>query len=142
MRPTRDQALMSTAFVWANRSTCSRRNVGAVVSRAGRILVQGYNGAPRGVDHCRHDDDNPCTISVHAEANAIAFAAREGVSLLGTELHTTDEPCLNCAMLTLNAGISRVVYYHNYRLHQGLELLASSGIEIMRFNSPDDKITP
>lgn len=104
--------------------------------------MQGYNGAPRGIEHCNHvGDNNPCTVSVHAEANAIAFAAREGVSLLGTELHTTDEPCLNCAMLILNSGITRVIYYSPYRLHDGLDLLTSSGIELVQFVYSSDSIT-
>lgn len=158
-RPSRDALLMRTARIWSERSTCSRAQVGCVVSRGGRILVQGYNGAPAGLRHCQHNCECgfsdpiyqppeahhktcpfiiPCSISVHAEANAIAFAAKHGISLDDAELHTTRVPCTACAMLLINAGIAKVTYRETHRDMNGLALLREVLIEVAR----DDRITP
>ena len=139
-RPTRDVVLMQTAKAFAKRSTCSRAHVGAVFSRDGRILATGYNGAPAGMPHCTHrlpsvqviGEDTPvdrgCEISVHAEANGIAWAARNGVGLEHCEVHTTLAPCVACAMLLVNAGAFRVVYLVPYRDARGRNLLEQAGI--------------
>lgn len=141
---------MRVAKVFAERSTCSRLHVGAVIALEGRILAEGYNGAPAGMPHCNHDCDcgypgeggrffenkhlsnctslQSCKISVHAEANAIAFAAKHGVSTLGAELVTTASPCYVCCQLIINAGITRVVFDELFRDTTGLDLLSSAGI--------------
>jgi dCMP deaminase len=147
-RPSRQEALMQCAYVWAKRSTCSRLNVGCVVHREGRILVQGYNGAPAGLPHCNHDcncifrgrpdhhpecnSQEPCTRAVHAEQNAVAFAARYGVELEGAHVMVTHQPCLSCAMSLINAGILSVHYVEPYRLLDGVNLLEESGIKVIR----------
>lgn len=124
MRATRDQMLMSMTVVVAGRGTCDRLQVGAVIARDGRVISSGYNGNIVGMDHCDHDPAGPaCTDAVHAEANAILFAARYGTSTEGAELFTTHQPCLNCAKMIINAGITRVVYEHPYRDSSGLDLL-------------------
>lgn len=133
MRPTRDEVLMETARIWAHRGTCNRLRVGAVFSRDGRILAQGYNGAPAGMDHCHHDDGEPCNRAVHAEANGIAWAARNGVPLEGCEVHITNLPCPNCALLIINAGIKRVVWDEDYRVREGLHLLHEASIIVERY---------
>jgi dCMP deaminase len=124
----------------------------------GRILSTGYNGAPMGMPHCSHECDcdfvyrhayydavdhrnfcrslQPCHVSVHAELNAYAFAARHGVSTFGSELYTTDSPCLTCAQLVINAGTVLVDYQREYRVTDGLELLQSAGICLV--HSPHD----
>lgn len=147
MRPSRDDMLMEIAEVAAKRSTCSRASVGAVISREGRPLSLGYNGAPAGMSHCSHECDcgplipreihapacnslAPCLISVHAEVNALSFAARHGVATDGAELHSTYSPCLNCAMLIINAGIVRVRWARDYRNTEGQELLKNAGIDV------------
>lgn len=131
MRPTRDEVLMRTAFVWAERGTCDRLKVGVVISRAGRILVQGYNGAPSGLDHCYHRGSaEPCARAVHAEASAISWAARNGVTLDGSEAHITNLPCPACSLLLINAGISRVVYCEDYRVRDGVTLLHQAGVDV------------
>lgn len=139
-RPARHDTLLSTAFLWAERSTCDRRKVGCVISRDGRILVQGYNGAPAGMPHCDYPHEPNECLAVHAEANAIAFAARWGVMLEGAILTCTDEPCLNCARLIINAGITQVSYARPYRLHDGLALLRDAGIKVLGFRDPSDKV--
>ena len=123
-RATRNQMLMGMAWSVADRSTCDRLNVGAVIARDGRVISSGYNGNLVGMDHCRHDPaTGPCTSAVHAEANAILFAARYGTAVEGAQLFTTHEPCLDCAKLIVNAGITTVIYAMEYRKHDGLELL-------------------
>ena len=141
MRPSRDQALMSTAFIWASRGTCSRLHVGCVISKDGRILVQGYNGAPTGLDHCSdaHQIGTGITVThptelcraAHAEQNAISWAARVGVSLGGAQMHCTHQPCLSCARSIINAGIVKVSYVEPYRLKDGVELLQAARIEVI-----------
>ena len=148
MRLTRTEALMGTAYVWAERSTCDRLHVGAVIHRDGHILVQGYNGAPAGLEHCNHDCDCiyrggpahdaqcnsviPCYRSVHAEQNAVAFAARWGVGLEGAEIVVTHQPCLPCAMSIINAGIRSVTFNETYRVRDGWNLLLEAGITVDR----------
>jgi len=149
-RITRDQMLMGMAQVVARRSTCERSKVGVIVAVQSRPLVSGYNGAPAGMPHCDHtcncgatdkygdtvsDHDDtcaaemPCTVAVHAEANAIAYAARHGIILAESILYSTLEPCYECAKLIINAGIVRVVYSMAYRSHLGLMLLREAGVE-------------
>jgi len=153
-RQSRDENLIELAEVVAKRGTCSRLQVGAVFALEGRVLVTGYNGAPAGMPHCNHDCDCgypgeggllfegkhlsnctsltsvPCKLSQHAEKNAIAFAARHGVALLGSTLYVTDSPCYECAMCAINAGVERVVYSHEYRLVDGIDLLLQGNVEV------------
>jgi len=149
-KPSRDNTLMGVARLWAEHSTCSRLAVGAVISRDGRSFSTGYNGAPAGMPHCNHtmcgcDVDEPtgyqvdhcpkhgaCRTAVHAELNALMFAARYGMATEGGEIHTTHQPCLNCAMAIVNAGIVRVVYQHPYRDSGGLGLLLDAGVTAER----------
>jgi dCMP deaminase len=150
-RMSRDTLLNSVAQTFALRSTCTRAAVGAVISREGRILSTGYNGAPKGMDHCTHEcncgkftavmakgqhaygcpTESPCVVAVHAEANAIAFAAKFGVPTDLTELHTTMAPCYVCAQLIINAGIIRVMYVRPYRDMSGVDLLHSANVEVI-----------
>ena len=152
-RPSRDQVLMRQAEIVAERSTCTRGAVGTVIAHDGRSVVSGYNGAPVGMPHCDHtcicngsgvparlvpidghlpncSTITPCTVAVHAEANAIAFAARHGLTTEGASLHTTMAPCTACAMLIINAGIVRVLYGNKYRDMHGAQLLIQAGVEV------------
>lgn len=152
MRPSRDEVLLQHAELEALRGTCSRNQVGVVFAREGRVLISGYNGAPKGLPHCSHDCDcgiatshkmerdphdsdcsslKPCSTAVHAESNAISFAARHGVRLDGSDMFCTVSPCLSCAHLIINAGVVRVVYSREYRDHSGLLLLNRAGIVIV-----------
>lgn len=128
--------LMNVADAVSLRGTCSRLQVGAVVSRDGRIITTGYNGAPAGLPHCRHwpSDTNGCEVAEHAERNAIAFAARYGLALEGGEMHVTHAPCLNCARMVINAGIVKLSYRVPYRLDDGVELLTQGGVEVVEYH--------
>ena len=109
---------MKIAYDVATRATCDRKHIGAVIVINKAILSTGYNGAPCGLPHC--DDvgheivDGHCIRTVHAEANAIAQAARNGVAINGADIYTTASPCYDCFKLIINAGIKRVVYGEFY----------------------------
>jgi len=140
-RISRDNMLIQMAEVMAQRGTCSRLQVGAVFSREGRIIATGYNGAPRGIDHCDHqaggdlDDTGGCLVAEHAERNAIAFAARYGLGLDRSEVHVTHAPCLACARSIINAGVVRLSFLHPYRITAGVELLGKAGIEVVAMDA-------
>lgn len=145
MRPSRDVTSMAVAIAMSRRTTCNKNSgVGVVIERDGRIVATGYNGAPAGMPHCMHFCDCgeeihtldcamkvPCENAVHAECNAIAFAARYMGGCNGATLFTTFSPCLSCAQLTINAGIVRVVYGTEFRDKRGLELLRNAGVNII-----------
>lgn len=110
---------MNIADQVATRSTCDRKHVGAVIVRDKTILSTGYNGSLRGAPHCDdagHDiEGDHCVRTVHAEANAVAQAAKHGVRIDEAEIYVTASPCLTCFKLVANAGISTVYYKEFYR---------------------------
>lgn len=117
-RPGWDRYFMEIAKVVATRATCNRKHIGAVIVKDKVILSTGYNGSPRGMDHC--DDighelvEGHCVRTVHAEANAVAQAAKNGVSINESTLYTTASTCYDCFKLIVNAGIKKVVYGEFY----------------------------
>lgn len=119
LRPNWDEYFMRIARDVATRATCDRKHVGAVIVRRNAIQSTGYNGSLPGQPHC--DDaghlmeDGHCIRTVHAEANAIAHAARNGVGLCGCTLYVTASPCHNCFQLVVAAGITRIVFGEFYR---------------------------
>lgn len=134
-RISRDDLNMEIARVIALRGTCERGRVGAVIAKDGRIISTGYAGAPAGLPHCTEAGcligaDGGCIRTSHAEAGAIAFAARKGIATEGATLYVTLAPCQSCAKLIINAGIERVVYGLPYRDSAGVDLLVKAGIEI------------
>lgn len=132
-RPTMDTTLMKVVDAMGLRSTCSRHAVGAVIARDGRIISTGYNGAPSGMPHCDHRGTGPlegCYVAVHAEVNAIAFAARNGVATDQSTLYCSLTPCLACAKLIINAGVTRVVAKEDYRDGTGVGLLNEAGVDV------------
>lgn len=132
-RLSRDDMLLKIALIVAQRSTCDRLHVGAVIAHEGRVISMGYAGAPAGLPHCSPDICNmsePCLRTTHAEAGAIAYSARLGVPIGGCTLYATHSPCLDCAKLIINAGIKRVVYDQPYRKTEALDLLRSVGIAV------------
>ncbi|QNJ59476.1 deoxycytidylate deaminase [Gordonia phage Buttrmlkdreams] len=142
----REEWLIDLATVISQRSTCSRLQVGAIAVRSGQLLAAGYNGAPAGMPHCVHTDDQPCTRAVHAEVNCIASAARYGVSLTGAEVYVTHSPCVSCAGLLINAGISKVTFYIPFRDEAGINLLEEAGVNVavvqpsVMFSFPQRKV--
>ena len=123
-----DIAYMDIAKVVAMYSTCKRLHVGAVLVIEKRIISTGYNGAPAGLVHCSHDDLTPCDRAVHAEVNAIAFAAKHGIATQFSVLYSTHLPCVSCAQIIVNAGIREVNYGNEYRKKEGKDLLEEAGI--------------
>ncbi len=113
MRRDHAEVMMETAKLIAARGTCDRLQVGAIITRNARIVSSGYNGNVSGAPHCNHSEWPlaPCSTAVHAEANAIVFAARHGVGVEGAEMWCTHQPCLACANLIINAGSLRVFRY-------------------------------
>lgn len=135
MRPVWDDYFMKIAFAVSERSTCDRAMVGCVLVLEKRILTTGFNGSPAGQPHC--DDvghlivDGHCVRTIHAETNAIIQAALHGVSTRGATCYVTHFPCINCAKVLINAGITRIVYSEAYRVDPAaLEFLQTAHIEI------------
>lgn len=136
-RISRNKMLMMMTGIAAMRSTCIRKKVGCVIAQDGRPVAIGYAGAPAGMPHCLDVGclagpeglaKSGCIRTVHAEMNAIAFAARKGIVLENATLFCTMSPCYACAKLIINAGITFVFYREKYRDDSGIELLASAGI--------------
>ncbi len=114
-----DRYFMDIARQVATRATCDRKHVGAVLVRDKTILSTGYNGSLRGLEHCDevgHDIENGhCVRTVHAEANAIIQAAKNGVRIDGATIYTTASPCWPCFKLIANSGCVRIVFGEFYR---------------------------
>ena len=142
-RPSWDEYFMKIAHLVAERSTCLRRKVGAIIVKDKRIISTGYNGAPRGVAHCL---DTGCLREklgipsgerqelcrgAHGEQNAIIQAASSGVNMEGATMYCTTAPCSTCAKMIINAGIRRLVLGERYPDSLGEELIGEAGIETL-----------
>lgn len=126
-----DRSYIEMASVWARNSYCKRRQVGALLVRDKMIISDGYNGTPSGFENVCEDENGVTKPYVlHAEANAISKVAKSGNSSAGATLYITASPCIECAKLIIQAGITRVVYKDEYRLLDGVELLRRAGIEV------------
>lgn len=147
MRPTWDQYFLNIADVVAGRSTCLRRQVGALVVKDKRILTTGYNGAPRGLAHC---GDTGCLRDqagaasgtthelcrgLHAEQNAILQAALHGVSIDGGVMYSTHQPCVLCTKMIINAGLWAIYYLEPYEDPLAHKLLEEAGIVTQKMES-------
>jgi dCMP deaminase len=143
-RESLDAYFIRIAEAVATRSTCDRRNVGAVIVLDKRIIATGYNGSPAGLPHCDevgHEikqigGRDSCIRTVHAEANAIAQAAKVGTPVNGATIYTNYSPCYDCFKLIVNAGIKKIVCKEMYEGRFGmasdtLELAKSIGIELI-----------
>ena len=136
---------MDITSLVARRSTCMRRQVGAVMVKEKNILATGYNGTPSGITHCdvtgclreqlnvpsgeRHE----LCRGLHAEQNAIIQAARHGVNISDSVLYCTNSPCIICTKMLINAGIRKVVYLQGYSDSLSLEMLDEAEIEALSF---------
>ncbi len=135
VRPTREAVLFQVASLFAQRSTCTKPNA-SVIARDGTIISIGYNGSPPGQAHCtdhgcQPGPDGGCIRTIHAEANAIAMAAKSGIPVAGASIYCTTSPCHACAKLIISSGISSVYYIKEYRDLTGVNLLKDSGREVL-----------
>ncbi len=134
-RASWDEYFMAIALQVATRSTCDRKHVGAVIVRDRTILSTGYNGSIRGLEHCDEVghmmDDGHCVRTVHAEANAIVQAARNGVRIAGGSIYVTASPCWNCFKLIANAGIVRICFGEFYRDERIFEFAQRLDMELV-----------
>lgn len=126
---------MNIAAVTASRSTCPRKFVGAVIVRGRTILSTGYNGSIRGMPHCSEVghmmENGHCVATIHAEANAIIQAAKNGVNIEGGDVYVTASPCWNCFKQIANAGIKRIVFGEFYRDERIFSVAESLGIDLV-----------
>lgn len=137
-RASWDEYFMNIATEVATRSTCDRKHVGAVIVRDKSILATGYNGSVRGLGHCDDEghlmEDGHCVRTVHAEANAIVQAARNGMRIEGASITVTASPCWGCFRLIANAGIVRIVFGEFYRDQKIFDVSQKLGIELVDFS--------
>jgi dCMP deaminase len=123
------------AQVWAKNSYCIRRQVGALLVKGRMIISDGFNGTPSGFENiCEDEEGKTKAYVLHAEANAITKVAKSNNSSEGSTLYVTSSPCIECSKLIIQAGIKRVVYYDEYRVTDGIELLKRAGIEIFKID--------
>lgn len=143
-RPSWDEYFMEMAHLVARRSTCLRRQVGAVLVKDKRILATGYNGAPSGLEHCleigclreklkvpsgqRHE----LCRALHAEQNAIIQAAVYGTPLKDSVLYLTNQPCIICAKMIINAGIKEVIIGGDYPDEMARDFLKTAGVKVRK----------
>lgn len=142
-RPSWDEYFMNITTLVAQRTTCTRRGVGAIIVKDKRILSTGYNGAPSGIRHCaevgcmREQLDVPSgqrhelCRGIHAEQNAIIQAAYHGVSVKGATVYCTNQPCSICAKMIINAGLKKICYQSGYEDPLARELLREAGVEVV-----------
>jgi dCMP deaminase len=139
-RASWDEYFMNIARVVATRATCERKHVGAVLVRDRTILSTGYNGSIRGLAHCNEIghmmEENHCVRTVHAEANAIIQAAKNGVAIEGATIYTTASPCWPCFKLIANSGAQRIVFGEFYRDERIFDHARLLGIELVELKVP------
>lgn len=147
-RPSWDEYFIELAYFVARRSTCLRRQVGAVIVKDKHILATGYNGAPKGIAHCldtgclrdklgipsgtRHE----ICMASHAEQNAIIQAAYHGIAIKDAVIYCTTHPCSICAKMIINAGIKKIYFVEGYPDELGKKLLDDAGLERIKLDIP------
>ena len=149
-----DRRFMELTETIATWSSCyqTNRHVGAVIVKDKRVLATGYNGAPTGVKSCEEKGEclrkklnipsgtkHELCFAVHAEQNAIAQAAKLGINIEGATLYCTHQPCVICAKIIINAGISRVVYKEGYPDEFSLQLFDEANIKVERYSESYDE---
>ncbi|KRQ87745.1 tRNA-specific adenosine deaminase [Caloramator mitchellensis] len=143
MRPKWDEYFMEIAEVVKKRSTCLRRQVGAIIVKDNRILTTGYNGVPPKMSHCEElgclrqklnipsGQRHELCRALHAEQNAIVQAAKYGISIEDSTIYITSQPCIICAKLIIASGIKRIVYSGDYPDELSMQMLNESGVEVV-----------
>lgn len=144
-RPSWDQYFMDITHLVATRSSCLRRQVGALLVKDRNILATGYNGVPSGITHCEaagclreklkvpSGERHELCRGLHAEQNAIIQAAKHGINIDGATLYCTTMPCIICTKMIINAGITNVIYGEGYTDELAREMITESGITISHF---------
>jgi len=136
VRASWDEYFMNIAREVATRATCNRKHVGAAIVRDRSILATGYNGSIAGLPHCDEEghlmEDGHCVRTIHAEANAVIQAARNGVRIDGAMIYVTASPCFGCFKMIANAGIRRIVYGEFYRDQKIFDFAQRLGIELVQ----------
>jgi dCMP deaminase len=137
---------MAITRLVANRSTCLRRHVGAILVKDKRILASGYNGAPSGMKHCEEvgcirentsvpsGERHELCRGLHAEQNVIIQAAHYGIPINGSILYCTNKPCVICTKMIINSGIIKIYYEEGYDDYLSDQMLAEAGLEIERLS--------
>jgi len=133
----------------AERSTCNRAKVGAVIVRDKNIIATGYNGAPAGMPHCTDagcliyqsktpdgEIEENCFRTIHAEINAIAQAAKNGSSIKDASIYITHTPCIHCLKVLVNTGIKEIFYERPYKLHTLAEILQHTQVRLEKVDLP------
>jgi len=144
-----EQYFMTITRQVAERSTCTRAKVGAVIVRDKSILATGYNGAPAGMPHCTdvgcliYESTTPngeieqnCFRTIHAEMNAIAQAAKNGSTIKDASIYITHTPCIHCLKVLVNTGIKNILYEKPYKLHTLEELLKYTQVDLHKIDLP------
>ncbi len=144
-RPSWDQYFMTITRQVAERSTCLRAKVGAVIVRDRNILATGYNGSPAGLPHCSevgcllYESRTPdggtelnCYRTIHAEMNAITQAAKNGAAIRDADIYVTHTPCIQCMKVLINTSIRTIFFETEYKRHTIADLLQHSGIELVQ----------
>lgn len=135
---------MNIAKQIATRSTCDRKHVGAVIVRDKTILSRGYNGSIRGIEHCDEVghlmENDHCVATIHAEANAILQAAKNGVMIDNTEVFITASPCWPCFKMVANAGIKKIYYGEFYRDKRIFDIAEKLGLELKHLEVDQSKL--
>lgn len=150
-RPSWDEYFMAITDQVGQRSTCTRRHIGAVLVKDKRILATGYNGVPSGLKHCgevgclREQRGIPSGTQhelcrgIHAEQNAVIQAAKHGIAIDGATVYCTHQPCVLCAKILINSGIREIVFREPYPDELAAEMLAEAGVAAKRFAGGADE---
>ena len=144
-RQSWDEYFMRIATMVAERATCTRAKIGAVIVKDKNIIATGYNGSPAGHPHCTDvgclvyvsrnpdgEEEENCFRTIHAEINAIAQAAKHGVEIEGADIYVTASPCYHCLKTLMNTGIKRICYLKPYKIDRITPLLENSPIELVQ----------
>jgi dCMP deaminase len=138
-RPSFDEIYMDLATNLAQKSHCVKIKVGAVLTKDTRIVSLGYNGPPAGTHNCDEvwpdvgcprDSKGSCSLALHAEQNAILYAAKNNVSIEGSTLYVTLSPCIACARIIFTTGIKKVFYLNSYAEYKGIP--SDEGVDFLR----------
>ncbi len=151
-KPSFDDVYMDLAEKLAQRSHCVKAQVGAVLTKETRIVSLGYNGPPAGTHNCDQewpekgcprDSKGSCSLALHAEQNAILYAAKNKITLEDATLYVTLSPCISCARIIFTTGIKKVFYLHSYAefkgigTDEGVDFLRKFGVTVQKYDKPN-----